>query len=156
MVPKNSLRRSRRKHIYVYVHGCRMVLENRLLVATELWHFLGYDGALVAYAWPATTGRLAYFRDTDTSSGYARNFRKLIEYLAEETNAEEIHVIGFSAGTRMMIRAFEQLAMRYHDESRRAIHSRLRIGNLILIASDMGRVIFGVYSVSRTQTRSQD
>jgi esterase/lipase superfamily enzyme len=39
---------SDRKHIYIYVHGYKVVLENPILVATELWHFLGYDGVFIA------------------------------------------------------------------------------------------------------------
>ena len=40
----SKLNRSQRKDIYIYIHGYRVVFENPLLVATELWHFLGYDG----------------------------------------------------------------------------------------------------------------
>ncbi|NIT60672.1 MAG: alpha/beta hydrolase, partial [Aliifodinibius sp.] len=55
----------------IYVHGYKVVFENPMLVATELWHFLGYDGVMVGYAWPSTPSRWAYLRDTDTSNGYA-------------------------------------------------------------------------------------
>ena len=49
-----QLARSKNKHVYIYVHGYRVVFENPLLVSTELWHFLGYEGVFVAYAWPST------------------------------------------------------------------------------------------------------
>jgi esterase/lipase superfamily enzyme len=140
-----QLARSKRKHIYIYVHGYKVVFENPMLVATELWHFMGYDGVMIGYAWPATPSKWAYIKDTDTSSGYARHFRKFLEYLAERTDAEEIHVIGYSAGTRMVARAFEQLALMYHDESREVIQKRLRIGNLILVGSDLDRQVFSAY-----------
>ena len=96
-----QLARSKRKHIYIYVHGYKTVFENPALVATELWHFMGYDGVMVAYAWPSTPSKWAYIRDSDTSVGFARHFRKFLEYLGESTAAEEIHVVAFSNGTRM-------------------------------------------------------
>jgi esterase/lipase superfamily enzyme len=45
-----QLERSKRKHVYIYVHGYKVVFENPMLVAAELWHFLGYDGVMVSFA----------------------------------------------------------------------------------------------------------
>ncbi len=136
---------SKRKHVYIYVHGYKVVFENPVLVAMELWHFLGYDGVFVAYAWPSTPSRWAYIKDTETAVGYARNLRIFLEYLAEETNAEEIHVLGYSAGTRLVSRAFEQLALIHTESTPEEIHEALRIGNMILVGSDVDRQIFGSY-----------
>jgi esterase/lipase superfamily enzyme len=140
-----QLSRSKRKHIYIYVHGYKVVFENPILVATELWHFLGYDGVMIGYAWPSTPSKWAYLKDTDTSNGYAQHFRKLLEYLGEQTNAEEIHIIVYSNGTRLVARACEQLALMYHDKSREEIQATLRLGNLILAGSDLDREVFGAY-----------
>lgn len=136
---------SKRKHVYIYVHGYKVVFENPVLVATELWHFLGYDGVFVAYSWPSTPSKWAYLKDTETAAGFARNLRLFIEYLAEETYAEQIHIVGYSAGTRLVARAFEQLALMHHDSTPEKIRDDLRIGNLILIGSDLDRQIFGSY-----------
>jgi esterase/lipase superfamily enzyme len=54
------LRESDSKDVYIYVHGYKVEFENPTLVAAELWHFLGYDGAFVAYSWPSTRKTLAY------------------------------------------------------------------------------------------------
>ena len=140
-----QLSRSNRKHIYIYVHGYKVVFENPILVATELWHFLGYDGVMIGYAWPSTPSKWAYLKDTDTANGYARHFRKLLEYLSKQTNAEEIHIVGYSNGTRLVARACEQLALMHHDKSREEIHAKLRLGNLILAGSDLDREVFGAY-----------
>ncbi len=140
-----QLARSTRKDINIYVHGFKVVFENPMLVATELWHFLGYDGVMIGYAWPSTPSRWAWIRDTDTSNGYARHFRKFLQYLAENTDAESINVIGFSNGTRMVARAYEQLALMYHDQSREQIQSELRLGQLILVGSDLDREVFAAY-----------
>ena len=136
---------SKRKHVYVYTHGYRVIFENPILVAMELWHFLGYDGVFVAYAWPSTPSRWAYLKDTETAAGFARNLRVFLEYLADETDAEEIHVIGYSAGTRLVSRAFEQLALIHTESTPEEIREELRIGNMILIGSDVDRQVFGSY-----------
>ena len=70
-----KLATSSRKHVFIYLHGYKVTFENPVLVATELWHYLGYDGVFIAYAWPATPSRWAYLKDAETAGGYARNLR---------------------------------------------------------------------------------
>ncbi len=136
---------SKKKHVYFFVHGYKVVFENPLLVSAELWHFLGYNGAFIAYSWPSTPSKFAYIKDSDTSAGYARNFRLLLEFVAENTEAEEIHVIGYSNGTRLVLRAMEQLALIHDGESADEIWDQLRIRNVILVGSDLDRGVFGSY-----------
>ncbi len=134
---------SKRKDIYIYVHGYKVVFENPLLVAAELWHFLGYDGVFIAYSWPATPKNLAYFSDLETASLSSFNFRIFLEYLARETEAENIHIIGYSAGTRVVINGLGQLALKYKTDSKNDFQKNLRIGHVILTASDFDRQLYG-------------
>lgn len=136
---------SRKKHVYFYVHGYKVVYENPVLVSAELWHFLGYEGAFIAYAWPSTPSKFAYIKDSDTSGGYARNFRLLLEFVAQNTDVEEIHIIGYSNGTRLVTRAMEQLALKYQGMTADEIWEKLRLRNVILVGSDLDRAVFGSY-----------
>ncbi|QSP94930.1 alpha/beta hydrolase [Marinobacter salinisoli] len=138
-----QLANSASKDIYLYTHGYLVTFVNPLLVSAELWHFLGYRGAFIAYAWPSTPHRLAYIKDSDTAVGYARNLRLLIEGVAEKTNAEEIHIIGYSNGTRLVVQALEQLALINQGRTKEEIQQDLRIGNVILVGSDIDRAAFG-------------
>jgi len=140
-----QLATSKKKHVYIYVHGYKVVFENPVLVSAELWHFLGYDGAFIAYSWPSTPSKFAYIKDSDTAAGYARNLRLLLEFVAEKTDVEEIHVIGYSNGTRLVIRAMEQLALIHDGESADEIWKQLRLRNVILVGSDLDRGVFGTY-----------
>ncbi len=140
-----QLARSEKKHVYIYVHGYKVVYENPLLISSELWHFLGYNGAFIAYAWPSTPSQFAYIKDSDTSSGFSRNFRLLIETIAKETDVEQIHILGYSNGTRLVMRAMEQLALIHQDKSPQQIHKELKIGDVILVGSDLDRGVFGSY-----------
>ena len=118
-----KLKISRRKEIMIYVHGYKVVFENPLLVATELWHFLGYDGVFIAYAWPSTPSVFAYISDLETAEYTTRNLRLFLEYLAEETNAERIHLIGYSAGTRVVISSLVQLALEHKFEDKKTVQN---------------------------------
>jgi esterase/lipase superfamily enzyme len=138
-----KLKQSRRKDIYIYVHGYKVVFENPVLVATELWHFLGYDGVFIAYAWPSTPKTLAYVSDAETAALSSHFLQIFLQYLAEETDAENIHIVGYSAGTRLVITALAQLAMLHANQDKAAIQRKLRIGHVILTAS------FSVSSSSR-------
>jgi esterase/lipase superfamily enzyme len=62
-----KLARSAKKDVYIYVHGCLVVFENPVLVAAELWHYLGYGGVFIAYSWPAMPRKLAYFADLESA-----------------------------------------------------------------------------------------
>ena len=140
-----QLVRSKRKHVYIYVHGYKVVYENPVLVSAELWHFLGYDGAFIAYAWPSTPSKFAYIKDSDTSSGFARNFRLLLESIANNTDVEQIHILGYSNGTRLVTRAMEQLALIHKGKTQQEIYDELRIQNVILVGSDLDRGVFASY-----------
>jgi len=136
---------SKKKHVYIYVHGYKVVYENPVLIASELWHFLGYNGAFIAYAWPSTPSAFAYIKDSDTSAGYARNLRLLLEAIAEQTDVDQIHLIGYSNGTRLVTRALEQLSLIHQGKSAEEIYEKMRIHNVILVGSDLDRGVFTSY-----------
>jgi len=131
------------KHVYIYVHGFRVVFDDPVLIAAELWHFLGYRGAFVAYAWPSTPRALAYMSDLETAKTMARKLRLFLLYLSQKTQVEKIHIIGFSAGSRLVVRALEQLALLNADVPEDQIRQNLRIGNVIIVGGDISREGFG-------------
>ena len=131
------------KDIFVYVHGFKVNFENPLLVASELWHYMGYEGVFIAYAWPSTPSVWAYASDLETTVATARNLRILLEYLAQETDADRIHVVAYSAGTRVATNALWQLALQHTGDSKEAIQEKLKLGQVILVGSDVDKDIFG-------------
>lgn len=140
-----KLESSGHRDVYIYVHGYKVIFENPVLVSTELWHFLGYDGVFVAFSWPSTPKRLAYLSDLETAGWSARDLRVLVEFIAAHTEAERIHVVGYSAGTRVVLQMLAQLAYRHLDSDIAEIRQDVRLGNVMLIGSDMDRNIVGGY-----------
>ena len=140
-----KLAQSTFKDICIYVHGYKVLFDNPLLVATELWHFFGYDGVFIAYAWPSTPKATAYFSDLETAALSAHNLRKLIEYLSEKTDVGKIHIVGYSAGTRLVIEALNQISLMHTDQQNDEFQKKYNIGNVILTGSDFDRQLFGMF-----------
>lgn len=136
------LAKSDKKDIYIYTHGYRVDFDYPLLVSGELWHFLGYQGVFIAYSWPATNSAFAYSSDLESARYSARNFGIFLRYLAEHTDAERIHIIGYSAGNRVVVDALWQMAVSNPGDGHEALRQRFRIGDVMLMASDYDKDLF--------------
>jgi len=142
---EERLARSQHRDIYIYVHGFKVVFENPILVSSEIWHFLGYEGAFVAFSWPSTPDTFAYMKDTETARVSAWGLRLLLEMLARETSAERIHIVGYSAGTRVVLNTLHDMALMHLDGDLDNLSDRTRLGNVILVGSDVDTGIFASY-----------
>lgn len=139
-----KLSQSGKKDIYIFVHGFKVVFENPLLVSAELWHVLGYEGAMIAYTWPSTPRGLAYFKDSETAELSGQNLRLTIEYLTKHTDAERIHILGYSSGTRVVIAALHQIALINKHKTKVEVQEEYKVGHVILVASDYDTSQFAV------------
>lgn len=136
---------SEKKDIYIYIHGYNTNFEDPVLVATEFWHYLGYDGVFIAYSWPATKKGTAYFGDTEKANWGSRHLRMFLRYLCEETEAEKIHIIAYSMGTRVTAFALHDLSMMYFGEDPENTRKELRLGNIILASGDLSSSLISNY-----------
>ena len=133
------LDRSRVKDVTIYVHGYKVTFDNPILVSAELWHFLGYEGSFIAFSWPATPKTLAYFKDSASAAYSGTNLRMLLTLLADRTTAERINIIGYSAGTRVVVNALDQLNLLSRLASEEIKQRYLRIGHIMLVGADADR-----------------
>jgi esterase/lipase superfamily enzyme len=140
----NHLASSRSKDIFVYVHGFKIDYPKPIMVATSLWHFMDYDGVMIAYSWPSTLGKLtAYVTDIETGKVSVRAFREFLQYLAANTEAKRIHIIAYSAGTRLAADALNQLGLMHANVSDAEMKRKTRIGQAVFIAGDISLDAFG-------------
>ncbi len=132
-----QLAKSENKDVQIYIHGYNVDFEYSTLVGRELEHFLGYQGVFITYNWAATPNRFAYFRDQESATATRRNLRSLVEFLSDNTDASRINLIGYSAGSRLTFEVAYQIALlnRSGDGP--------RLGNVILISSDLDRSFVG-------------
>jgi|LNFM01.1.fsa_nt_gb esterase/lipase superfamily enzyme len=144
---ERQLARSPVKDVFIYVHGYKVTFENPLMVASELWHFMGYEGAFVAFSWPSTPARLAYLKDIETARLSAQALRTLIEFVARETSARRIHVVGYSAGTRLVLASLYESALIHQQSDDDSIRRTTKLGHVILVGSDVDTDVFASYVI---------
>jgi esterase/lipase superfamily enzyme len=129
-----QLATSRNKDIFIYTHGYNVDFDYSILVSKELQHFLGYQGAFISYNWTATPSRAACFRDQESAMASRRYLHSLIEFLKDNTRARRIHLVGYSASSRLAFETAYQIALKPEPKP--------RMGRLILISSDLDRAFF--------------
>ncbi len=133
--------------IVIYIHGAQSDFQNPLLVASEMRHFSGYANTFIGYAWPAGTSLFDYLDDTEEASVGAFQLRRFIKYLASETNARRIHLVAYSAGTRMVTEALGQYGLEFKSASAARIRQTLKLGQVVLISSDADPKRLGAYLI---------
>ncbi|MCK5736525.1 MAG: alpha/beta hydrolase, partial [Spirochaetaceae bacterium] len=115
------------------------------LVASEMWHYMGYRGVFIAFSWPSGQNLMEYITDVDTAEYSAIQFRKFLEYLSDETDAEKIHILAFSAGTKLVSQSLHQIGLmdQCHEEEN---PDAARIGRVLFTAGDVERQLFGMFA----------
>jgi len=138
----NRLSNSKTKTIYIFVPGFKVDFTYPVLVAAELWHYLGYPGAFIAYSWPSRQRLRDYLSDVETAAFTAQHFRMLLRYLAEKTDVANIHILSYSAGARIVSQALHELRLTAYKISRPEIKEFSRIGEVIFAAPDLDAMLF--------------
>jgi len=142
---QSQLTRSESNDIFIFVHGYNVNFEDPLLMSSELWHFLGYRGAFIAFSWPATPRNTAYVGDLDTAAITARAFREFLGFLARESGARKIHILGYSAGTRLVTQTLYQMKLLRDELPPGEAAADTKLGTVLLVSSDMDRELFASY-----------
>jgi pimeloyl-ACP methyl ester carboxylesterase len=151
-----QLAQSQQKDIFVFAHGFNTTFEGNATVAAELRHYLGADSVFISYAWPSRGKLLAYGKDKATARDSTRSFRLFLQFLADNTDARKIHLIGHSAGAPVVVEGLRQIRLIHWNDKVEAIHQRYRIGRLVLVAPDMdlahshNAYLDGAYDVPET------
>lgn len=135
----DAIRGARDKDILIYVHGAKVNFYNACVFAAQLDHFLGRDMTSLAFSWPTRQNIFAYAFGSDRQRAYdsAEALASLLEALADETEARQIHVLAWSAGARVLTRALTSLRERHPDETEEALRERLRIATAYFAAGDI-------------------
>jgi esterase/lipase superfamily enzyme len=125
------------KEIVIYVHGAKVNFYNACAVTAQLYHFLGRNSVIVAYSWPTRQQVVWYGADVGQAGRSAPNLVELLEFLAANTDAENINILGYSVGGRLLSRALVALRERYPDKDAAQLGRDQRIGDVIFAASDV-------------------
>lgn len=128
---------SRRKQIYIYVHGFNTKFDKNTRLCAEFLHYMARDGVMISFDWPSRGSVFSYQADKANSEVAIRQFRNLLEVLAAESNATRINIIAHSAGTGIVVEALRDTSLRYFDLAAEDARSRTKLGRVVLAAPDM-------------------
>ena len=132
------------KEIMVYVHGTKVDFTNAAVLTAEVEHFAGRDFVSVAYAWPSHQNILSYLFGTDVERARISSapLSELLFLLAEQTSAEKIHILSYSAGGRVVSKALEEMRQRFDHLDTKTLNEKFRIGSVIFAAADVEIDVF--------------
>ena len=136
------LSNSETKSINIFVPGFKVDFSYPVLVAAELWHYLGYPGVFIAYSWPSGQRLRDYLSDVETTTFTAQHFRMLLQYLAEKTEVEHINILSYSAGARIVSQALHELRLMTNGLSKSGLEKALKINQVIFAAPDIDMMLF--------------
>ncbi len=134
---EQMLDKSRRNEITIYVHGFNTKFDLNLGIAAEFWHYMGRDGAMISFDWPSEASLFAYQADKANAAYSTRQFRTLLEFLAENTSATRINILAHSAGGPVVMESLRDLSLMNRDKSEAELRAACRIGRVVLAAPDM-------------------
>lgn len=145
----------KKKPILVYVHGFSTTFEDAAIVTGQIAHDIDFDGVPIVYSWPARGSLLSYLVDSVNAEWSTEFLIHLLDELVEESGAEEIHLIAFSMGNRVLTNGIKnylaQRALRECEENGKSgPHESKKVGDfkkppfgqVILAAADMDAQIF--------------
>lgn len=94
----------RSKEITIYVHGFNTGFLEAITRLAQIRHLMGQQQLGIAYCWPCGQSPFNYHNDVKKGLQDAENLADLLKLLAEKTDAEQINLIGYSAGAPSLSR----------------------------------------------------
>jgi esterase/lipase superfamily enzyme len=137
-----QLDRSDNRNVCIFVHGYNTNFIENTLLAAEIFHYTGRQGAMISFEWPSESNVLGYIADKGNATFSTRHFRGLISNLAKECEIDTVTIIAHSAGTPIVVNALRELRLLEHDLPADEVREKYRIGRVVLAAPDMDLMEF--------------
>ncbi len=137
-----QLDRSPKRNVCIFVHGYNTAFIENTLLAAEIFHYSGRQGAMISFEWPSESHVLGYLADKGNATYSTRHFRGLISNLAKECDVDAVTIIAHSAGTPIVVNALRELRLLEHDMPAHQVREKYRIDRVVLAAPDMDLMAF--------------
>jgi esterase/lipase superfamily enzyme len=126
------------KEVYIYVHGVQNSFDDSVRTAAQLWHFLGRQGVVVAYSWPAGGKGLlrGYNYDYNSSEFTVYHLKQMLRVIASCPEVSKVNIIAHSRGTDSAVSALRELHLEISG-SGRSTREVLKLGSVVLAAPDL-------------------
>lgn len=124
--------------LVIYVHGSNNTMPRSTAQAAQLRHFTGRRIVVIAFVWPSAGSLLRYLTDVGNAKASIEPFVRLIELLAEHTDASGLSVLAYSAGAQIVSPALALLGTSARPgETREQLRARLRLKHIYFAAADI-------------------
>ncbi len=130
------------QHATIFVHGYNTEFVDNTLLAAEIYHYLGRQGAMISFEWPSESKLLGYMADKGNANYSTRHFRALISNLAKECDVDSITIIAHSAGSPIVVNALREIRLLEFELTPEEIQEKYRVNNVVLAAPDMDMMAF--------------
>jgi esterase/lipase superfamily enzyme len=132
-----QVRTSRTGEAVIYVPGYRVTFDQVMVLMGTWAHYLGRSSSVVAFSWPTGTSVWNYLLDCPRARAFVPDIARLVELVADRSQARRINLIGFSCGSPLLAEALVALRDRHPEEDHDALQRRYRIANAIFVAADI-------------------
>jgi esterase/lipase superfamily enzyme len=126
------------KDVYLFVHGYANTFDDGVKTVAQIWHFLGRQGAPMAYSWPAGRSGLlrGYTYDRESSEFTVYHFKQMLRLIASCPDVRKVHLIGHSRGTDVVTTGVRELHLELTGQGK-PTREVLKLGTMVLAAPDM-------------------
>lgn len=138
---------SRRKEVFLFVHGFRVTFDEAAKRAAQVSYDLGFDGVTVLFSWPSAGEAAGYGADYDSAAWSTPDLLRTVKLLAADPAINRIHIVAHSMGSVAVTAALDQLA---HDPDGSVARAKLQ--EVVLAAADVDADILRRLIVNIRQT----
>ncbi|MHC4339810.1 MAG: alpha/beta hydrolase [Planctomycetota bacterium] len=131
-----QLERKEVKEILVFVPGYNTTFAKTIRMVSQLHHYGGREGVVIAFPWPAGGSVFDYVKDHGSGQISSRSLRQLLFFLAKETSARRINLLGYSAGAPVLSSALLQMRLMHAADSVEAMRASSKLGIVIYSSAD--------------------
>ncbi len=144
---EEQLDHSQHRRVTIFVHGYNTTFIDNTLLAAEIHHYLGREGAVISFEWPSESSLFGYIADKGNANYSTRHFRALISNIAKECDVDSITIIAHSAGSPIVVNALREIRLLEYDLPAEQVQQKYRVNSVVLAAPDMDLMDFnnGIY-----------
>jgi len=126
------------KDAYIFVPGYSTPFLRACSYLTDFWLMMGRQGVPILFSWPAGSPGLikGYFADADSSTAAAGDLARLLHTLKDIDGLEKVHLIGYSRGCDVVVKAVYDLAL-YYSGREPGKQGEMKIENVVLLGADV-------------------
>lgn len=132
---KARVRSSSGKNAFVFVHGYNVSFADAARRTAQLSYDLSFDGAPVFFSWPSQASLSGYTVDEANIEWATSHIKRFLVDVADNSQADNLYLIGHSMGSRGLTRALAQLVLERPD-------MKGRFREIILAAPDIDAEVF--------------